>query len=418
MPDDNNNQQNASGQNGQFAAYPPNRIEVHTLESDIEEFKKGGGQVDLSGSAAFSPQVGASVPAPKASEPGFSALKSIPPGETVPSFKFPGAESAAKSFSGTPPAPTVPSSFSSSPKESSVFGQEPIIPMKDIFESSADISEQGQALESIPIIPAEKKSWKIIAIIVGAIAIMAAGFSAYWFFLKDLGIFSPQPSVIETPTPEISPSPEVSPTPALISESHTSVFIKPADKMAEKVLNENKASALISLIIQEAQVPESENIFKEIVFRKDDGVSLVLFKDFISLMMPQINIIAAQLGTDTNELFENNFSFFLFYDPKVTQMGYAVKMKKDKYLAVANLMSEVEKEDIVAVLKNHFLIDAGEKIGSFKTGKIGPVETRYQPFQNAGLAFNYAFWREKDLFIVTTSRDAINQIILHMRAEE
>lgn len=413
MPDD--VLQNKENQGDQFSPYPPNRIVIHTMDSDIEEFKKSGGQIDFSGydgapSGQAQPPSAQKVSGAEASlsEPAggnkISAVREEPLSPPLPPAEKPSINPVFKEGQ----------IFSSEPRQAG----EPAIPMKDVFESSiAPEKESATATEpSLPAVQTEKKNpWTIIAAIGGILILLAAGFSVYWFFIKES---EPQPPVAtstpvptETPvlTPEITPVPTILPTP----QPYISLFQKPADKTAEITLSEKSQTLLLAGIIKEAQIVELENTFKEIIFRESDGISILSFKDFIGLMIPQVATVAASLGTDLNDLFESNFSFFLLYDPKATQMSYAVKMKPDKYLAAANLLSLVEKENnLVLSLKNHFLINAGEKISDFKSGKISQIETRYMPFQNAGLAFDYGFWKEKDLFVVATSKEAINKIIL------
>lgn len=397
------NNQNKNNQ-GDFTPYPPNRINIRTMESDIEEFKKGGGQVDFSG-----------YPASGGAAPLAGQMASGPEAAKEPAVSQP--------FSQPTPKPTQPvaGAVPLPPREESVFTPESGVPMKDIFDVSETIplQEGGTFMPAAqpPVLPAagSKKLLKILGSVAGIIVLLAAGFAAYWFLIRKPEappvIVSPTPTPVETPTP----TPEITPSPTPEIQPYISLFTKPADKIVEKVLTDKTEDVLSDVILKEAQVVETENLFKEIVLREKDEATLVKFKDFLDLMIPQAGLAATSLGTGLDQLFENNFSLFLFYDPKAVQMGYVAKIKPNKYLGAANLFLAVEKEkDILLSIKKHFLIDVGEKIGDFRSGRIGQIETRYLPFQNGGLAFDYGFWKEKDLFIVANSKEALNKIMLHV----
>lgn len=278
-------------------------------------------------------------------------------------------------------------------------------PEEAIFTPETIPAQPGQ--ETGTAATAEKatsKSAKKIVIALGSIVLIAGlGFLGYYFVYPLIVTTPPAPTPPPPPPPAVQTPPPPTPTPPPAPAAvHKSYFTKAADKV-ERISATTSTLTAVSLrtgITAAAAEKLASGNLKEIYFanEKDETAGFV---NFVKAAIPEF----AGLETQFGQLFEDDFTGFLYYDGTNVWPGYVAKLKSGANDILAKTtISEIEK--YTESLKNLFLSDPGAAGAVFKDGQVNGHAGRYIPYTQKDASANIV-WLDNYLLVTTNYKAAL-----------
>lgn len=251
------------------------------------------------------------------------------------------------------------------------------------------------------------RSTKLIAIALGSIVLVAGlGVLGYYFVYP---LVFPAAVVQEPPLPPPPPPPvaEIPPAPpAPIAVTHKSFLTKAADKVERIAATPSTLTATsirtgitAAATVAAGEKPASGSL-KEIYFANDKDETAG-FVNLVKAAIPELGMLETQFS----QLFEEDFTGFLYYDGASYWPGYIAKLKSGANDILAKTaVSEVEKYP--ESLKNFFLTDPGAPNGTFKDGQVNGHPGRYLTYTQQNAAFDMV-WLDNYLLIATNYTAAL-----------
>lgn len=287
----------------------------------------------------------------------------------------------------------------------------PSVPVPQVTQPSPSSSAASLPPISVTI---EKKGGKNI-FVVSLVAILVIGLGALGYFILYPMIFGetnvPPPPTENSilppsePTPPSQSEPPSQPTPppeqALPATtpsqiSHVSLFKTSPDTTSDLSITNLTFDSLKSVLAFEtADVP----IFKEIVGTTAEN-ELFTFDAFAPTFAPATfngNILTA---------FGSDFTLFSYTDSKGTWLGFIAQVKHDASLStLQNALKGIETDPAISKL---FLKSPGTA-QTWKSGKVGIVDTRYAAYTLPGAALNYGWFG--NYLIVSASYEGFKEAL-------
>lgn len=275
-------------------------------------------------------------------------------------------------------------------------------PEEAIFTPENIPAQPGQGIT--PGTTAEKatsKSIKTIVVTLGSIVLVSGlGFLGYYFVYPLIVTAPPAPTPPPLPPPVVqTPPPAPTPAPAAI---HKSYFTKAADKVERIPATASTLTAVSLRTGATAAAAEklASGSLKEIYFA-DEKDETAGFVNFMKAAIPEFAGLETQLG----QLFEDDFTGFLYYDGTNVWPGYIAKLKSGANDILAKTtISEIEKYS--ESLKNLFLSDPGAAAAVYKDGQVNGHAGRYIPYTQKDASVNIV-WLDNYLLITTNYKAAI-----------
>ena len=226
--------------------------------------------------------------------------------------------------------------------------------------------------------PATKK---IILAILGAAFVIGIGGVGY-FFVYPLLFPEAEPALTPPPAaPPITPPVTVTPPPAP-TITHRSYIT--SDK-AEIVL-------ALSQVTPESTPSGTAPVLKEVVINDAAGGQLPLSK-YIPSLIPEFT------EADVAQLFEDDFTAFIYYENGQSWAGYVLKTKSGVSPIIAQVA--VSRLEGFASIDGLFLQNPGARSADgFKNGQVGGKPARYVSYSDPGAALSYT-WFDSYLLIST-----------------
>lgn len=230
----------------------------------------------------------------------------------------------------------------------------------------------------------------------GVIVALAGYFIIFPYFFPTQ---TPPPPITNVPAANLTPSAPTTPSGSQTAP-HQSLLTAPANSQAPITLaGLDSFSVQQNLFSEASNRPAGNDILKEVVISNANGQ--VAFADFFPLFLPEFT--NAQLNT----LFENDFTVLMYYDANGFWPIYVSKLKSGADLASAkNLIKGLETS---SNLTNLYLETPGTPTGSFKSGSISGIATRYLPYSKTGASLNYAWVGDK--LVITTSFNGLKRVL-------
>lgn len=219
-----------------------------------------------------------------------------------------------------------------------------------------------------------KKILWAISIALGAVALGLLGY----FVLFPL-IVPPKAEA-----PDVEQRKEV---PLPIVKVHKSFFVKtPAAVNQINLADLSLLNIAVALQDESARVLPAGSI-KEVEIL-DDADSQVGFSSYLAEFIPSLDV------SKLSNLFEDDFTAYLYYDNNGVWPGYVVKIK------AGGDIREIENSDVTV-----FYVTPPGIMGNFKDGKVGVYSTRYAIGTKSGSAFNYGYFG--NYLILSTSYNGL-----------
>jgi len=331
---------------------PPSKVNVRTMQSDIQSIQESGGQ---------NPQ------------PYMTEINQ-PKKET--------------------PAPPQEISFQPSELGSDIPGY--VGPEEPIFKPGGTVGPlppQQKPNKPEEIVKLPKKGSKNLIISLAVVILVAVVLGIGYYFSKK------QKSVSVT-TPEQTTVPPAVSTPP--KPEYFSLFEALNVPQAEETITTLSMENINKALTAAASTIPTDTL-KEIVLRNTDNSLISSFK-ITSVLFPE-------LGTeDISGIFEENFAAVVFVDKNGAWPAYVFQLKPDANAEQAQTLIK-NKLESSANLKNIFLQESGRAATSFKDGQAGDpsIKTRYLTFSNPLTALNYG-WVENKL-VITTNYPSLLEVL-------
>ncbi|MEK7192062.1 MAG: hypothetical protein AAB646_00910 [Patescibacteria group bacterium] len=223
--------------------------------------------------------------------------------------------------------------------------------------------------ESLAEVPPKKNVFKTILLSL-AIAIIIGSVGALVYFVVFPLVFPPP-----APTVPTSTAPPSAPAPEPEKNAHQSYFINDPDEVVVAEIN--------AVLEDEAADKLPDQQVKEVVLSDENGQAR--FSDYLTALEPAFSTL------DPANLFEDDFTAFLYYDQNGAWPGYVAKLKPsaDSASVKQSLQSIENLLDL-----SRFYVENPGAFGAFKDGKAGGHVTRYAVASAPGAAFNYVLTDE------------------------
>lgn len=328
-----------------------------------------------------------------------------------------------KESGGGPPRPYVPPPPTFNKPEEPVGAASPPFEPPKIGETAPVQFPAGVPLEGKP------KSKGLFVVILAVIIIVGLGAIGYFFVYpyffkqsKEEAVEAPPPTPKEEapapilpavptiPEAELSPpgeeaatttetSPIETPPPPLTTPSHVSLFKKAADASSEVNLAALDLTSLKQAWGSEtAEVP----VLKELVVKENEA--LVGSADLLKILLPTL------FGEGPN-LFEDDFSLFVYVKANGTWPGFILKKKSDA--ESAQITSRLTALEATNEIVNLYVSDPGTPSGVWKNGSTSGISNRYTTFSKAGYALNYGW--VGDLLVFSASYDGFKEAVKRLQ---
>lgn len=255
---------------------------------------------------------------------------------------------------------------------------------------------------------APKKKGKTVERIIVAVVVIAAlgALGVIGYRLTQNLFVTPIIEPVATPEPEITPPapPEETQTeettPALI---HASFFTLAADKMETPALQSLSLSEIKSVIPPSEEEVPTDGSIREIVMSADNAS--VVLPEFLGFLTPDID------RTKVEEVFESDFTFFVYRDKTMDLPGFIAKVKAGTPAASLSEFSTLIEDS--SDLINFYPTDPGT-ISSFKDGSLNGETVKYASFSKSGYAFDYGWFTSADeetYLVVSTSYAGMKEAV-------
>ena len=199
------------------------------------------------------------------------------------------------------------------------------------------------------------------------------------------------------PSPSSTPS-----TSPQTTFSHTSLFIKPAEKTVSANVN-TIALENIKTILKDPAI-ELEGTLKEIVLNINN--TSMAFAEFGSLFLQEFPFNS----------FDPDFTLAIFYDKNGVWPVVIAKLKDDtqNLILTKSSLQPIIEEGSTGTITQLFLQDPGIPTPSFLDGGVGDItkEIRYHKYDGQN-SLNYGWLGNK--FIIATSYAALKATITHLQ---
>lgn len=369
------------------------------------------------------PPFSAPAPAPVSSRP---AEMSLPPKPFVPPSPaeagFGGQSPLAREgglrpsvpSAPLPPRPMTPPAFGEArppdgrppvrPPEISLRTMKSDLESKPPFASPEEILKPMAPKPGLAKIAVKPSKLKPILIITGAlifgIALALAGYFyifPYFFPAEE----APAPVTTTPPAGQFPTTPDIGgpSAPSAGFLTHLSLLKTTADVQAPVTVDILDANFLKQVLISEAgNQPAGTNVLKEVLLSGTSGQ--LNFSDAFPLLVPEFSKF------ELANLFEEDFTSLLFYDANGVWPAWVAKLKAGANLSGAKtLFARIESANLTGL----YLASPGTTAGSFKSGNVSGVSTRYQTFSSKGASLNYAWVGDK--LVISTSFNGLKRIL-------
>lgn len=225
--------------------------------------------------------------------------------------------------------------------------------------------------------PQSGRSKQLIIISLAILAVLGLGAAGYFYVYP---LLFPSEVVVTTTTPEPAPTPP------------------PASIVHKSFITSDKAEVALSISAAKAETATGAQLIKEVVLNDTNGKQIT-FPKYFPTIIPEFK---------TDELanvFEEDFTAFIYYDQNGVWPGYVAKLKSGSSLVIAQpLFNKIEN---YAGAENIFIQSPGTRSAEgFKSGQANGVPTRYLTFSSPGSALNYG-WFNNQYLVITTSYPAM-----------
>ncbi len=237
--------------------------------------------------------------------------------------------------------------------------------------------------EQPPEVVTEKKSFKIIPIIIMVLVAALIGALGYYFVYP---LFVQVEDASQNTNPAPLPKTE---TPTPPAPSHAAL------------ISSDKTEIVTTISLATSETPESAPILKEAVLQNESGGEILL-SEYLPKLLPEFT--AGELIAN----FEEDFTAYIYYDANGAWPGYVLKKKNGVSPLIAR--DSFGKVESSQNLKNLFLADPGTASGEWRSGEYKGVSTRYLPYSEKSAAIDYA-WANDDVLILTTYFPALKEVL-------
>lgn len=245
---------------------------------------------------------------------------------------------------------------------------------------------------------------KPILIILGVLVFGAALAGLGYFVIFPYFFPAETPAPILTPTQKspnaVDLTPAAAPAPATAPRIHQSLLKIPAATQTQSFVSLLNLNNLRQILTTESSLkPSGTDVLKELLLSDANGQ--ISFSDTLPLFIPEL------AAGELSNIFENDFTALIYFDANGAWPAWVAKLKTG--VAVANAKNLISRLETSAGLMNLFIANPGAPTGTFKTGQVGSVQTRYLPFPQKGASLNYAFVGDK--LIISASFNGLKRIL-------
>lgn len=267
--------------------------------------------------------------------------------------------------------------------------------------SPADLTKEPVFTSEIvsPATPASAgTSGKKLGMLLAALGVLAVAAAVGYFFVWPLVTKEePQETVVTTPTSTLpTPSPAPTPPPAPPS-GHQSYFVKPTSGSKQIALSSLTLTQLAGALKATSTDATSTGVLREIVLTVDNKNATSA--SLVSIIFP---------GSGLEAYLESDATIFAYYMNGRTYPGYIFKLKSGADLKVAQ--AAAAKIEQSANLTALYPESPGAPKGSWKSGSVSGVSTRYQAYSSAGASLNYG-WVNNNYLVLSTSFDGFKKAV-------
>ncbi len=235
--------------------------------------------------------------------------------------------------------------------------------------------------------------WLFALLIIGAVAV--GGYYYVWPLFSEtvMSLFNNAPMADVT---EQAPSPAPTPAPVL-SLSHKSHFRFSNDSLTKVMISDYSIISILTALQNAVSSPANSGELKEI-FLTDANKSPIIFSEYASALMPEL--ATSNLKTALKEVFEDDFTAYLYYDDKGVWPGYVVSKKPSAEVDMITLNNALGGLEYSS-FNNLFLSPPGNA-SPFRTGQVKNLYSdRFVPLSQPGASFNYGMFN--NYLIINTS---------------
>lgn len=337
---------------------------------------------------------GGPAPLPDNSPPGGQPPTSPP---TPPSMPPPPPSGPVPAGASGPPPPPPPqldirtmASDADSLKSTGGLGAEP-----RTF-SPADLAKEPVITSEI-VSPAVTgaatagTSGKKIAIILGAIAVLALAAAVGYYFVWPL--FSGE----EEQVTETTPPPPLLPTAPPPTPAHQSYFSTPPSGGAKSVtLGSLTLGELSKTLKATSSEATSTGVIKEVTLAS--GSKSLTSAQVLGLIAP---------GSGLEAYMEGDITAFAYYAKGISYPGYIFKLRSNADAKVAQTAAaKIETSVNLAAL---YPDNPGAPKGTWKNGSVNGISTRYQAYSSTGASLNYGW--VGNYLVISTSYDGFKKAV-------
>ncbi len=234
----------------------------------------------------------------------------------------------------------------------------------------------------------------VIWIVIVLMALGLAGGAYYYLWPMFGGTLVEGLAPVALPEPPQPSKP--TPPPPPLAPSHVSHFGFPNDIIPKVAISDYSLVSILSALQNEANNAGATGELREILLVDGDNQPIALSR-FMATLMPEI---VPNLENNLKEVFEDDFTTYLYFDDKGVWPGYSVKTKPNVDIDVVTLQDQLKGLETASF--NHlFLTPPGDDQG-FRTGTVKEIYTnRFTPLSQPGSSFNYGLF--DDRLIINTS---------------
>lgn len=263
--------------------------------------------------------------------------------------------------------------------------------------SPADLAKEpvfgAEIVSPAPATPRPGGAGKKLALALGAVAILAAAAAVGYFFVWPL--FTGEEEVTETAPP---PQPTGGlPTPPPPPPSHQSYFkTAPSGGTKSVSLSSLTLSELVSALKATSGEATSTALVKEVAVSVS-GKALTSTA-LVAVILP---------GSGLETYLEGDATVYAYYTGGKSYPGYVFKLKENaSSTAAKTAAAKIEQSTNLTAL---YPESPGAAKGTWKSGSVSGVNTRYQAYSTAGASLNYG-WLNNYL-VISTSYDGFKKAL-------
>ncbi|MBI3088724.1 MAG: hypothetical protein HYY99_00465 [Candidatus Colwellbacteria bacterium] len=238
---------------------------------------------------------------------------------------------------------------------------------------------------------------KKLGLLAGAIGVLALAAAVGYFFVWPLITKEePQETVVTAPTSTLPTAAAPTP-PAPVPSAHQSYFVRPPANTKQVVIENVTLSQLASSLKASSGEVTSTSVFSEILLQTT-GSKAVSSTSLIGLIAP---------GSGLEPSLESDVTAFAYYINGKSYPGYIFKLKSGADLKAAQTAAtQIENSANLAAL---YPESPGAPKGSWKSGSVSGVQTRYLVYASAGASLNYGW--VNNYLVVSTSFEGFKKAV-------